>query len=142
MPAYWLLKSEPSDYSYYDLEREGRVVWEGVKNPTALKHMRQARVGDRAFFYHTGKQRAIVGIARVETEAYPDPADERLLVFDVSPQERLPRPVALSRIKSEARFQRWELVRMPRLSVMPVPGETWKQILEMSRQEEHRQRPR
>ncbi len=144
MPAYWLLKSEPSDYSFSDLEREGRVVWEGVKNPTALKHMRQARVGDQAFFYHTGNERAIVGIARVETEAYPDPeqADEQLLVFEVSPQGRLPRPVTLSRIKSEARFQGWELVRIPRLSVMPVPGETWKQILEMSRHEEHRQGPR
>jgi predicted RNA-binding protein with PUA-like domain len=91
--------------------------------------------GDRAFFYHTGKERAIVGIARVESEAYPDPgqADERVLVFEVSPQERLPQAVTLSRIKSETRFRGWELVRVPRLSVMPVPGDTWKQILEMSR---------
>jgi predicted RNA-binding protein with PUA-like domain len=135
VPALWLLKSEPADYSYDDLEREGRAVWDGVKNPVALKHMRQARAGDKAFFYHTGKQKAIVGIARVETEAYPDPdqADERLVVFEVSPQERLAQPVTLSRIKSEARFQGWELVRMPRLSVMPVPNGAWKRILEMSR---------
>jgi predicted RNA-binding protein with PUA-like domain len=135
VPAYWLLKSEPGDYSFDDLEREGRAVWDGVKNPSALKHMRQAQPGDRALFYHTGKEKAIVGIARVETEAYPDPeqADERLVVFEVSPQERLPQPVTLSRIKSEARLRGWELVRVPRLSVMPVPGETWRQILEMSR---------
>ncbi len=135
MPAYWLLKSEPGDYSFEDLEREGRAVWDGVKNPSALKHMRQARPGDRAFFYHTGKEKAIVGIARVETEAYPDPeqADERLLVFEVSPQERLPQPVTLARIKSEVSFREWELVRVPRLSVMPVPGDAWKRILEMSR---------
>jgi predicted RNA-binding protein with PUA-like domain len=135
VPAYWLLKSEPGDYSFEDLEREGHAVWDGVKNAAALKHMRQARPGDRAFFYHTGKEKAIVGIARLESEAYPDPeqADERLLVFEVSPQERLPRPVTLARIKSEASFREWELVRVPRLSVMPVPGETWKRILEMSR---------
>jgi predicted RNA-binding protein with PUA-like domain len=135
VPAYWLLKSEPGDYSFEDLEREGRAVWDGVKNRAALKHMRQARPGDRAFFYHTGKEKAIVGIARVETEAYPDPdqKDERFLVFEVSPQERLPQPVTLARIKSEASFQQWELVRVPRLSVMPVPGETWKRILEISR---------
>ncbi|UCC82285.1 MAG: EVE domain-containing protein [Gemmatimonadota bacterium] len=135
MPAYWLLKSEPGDYSFEDLEREGRAVWDGVKNPAALKHMRRARPGDRAFFYHTGKEKAIVGIARLETEAYPDPdrTDDRFLVFEVSPQERLPRPVTLARIKSEASFQQWELVRVPRLSVMPVPRDTWKRILEISR---------
>jgi predicted RNA-binding protein with PUA-like domain len=140
VPAYWLLKSEPGDYSFDDLEREGRAVWDGVKNPSALKHMRQVRPGDRALFYHTGKEKAIVGITRVETEAYPDPeqADERLVVFEVSPQERLPQPVTLSRIKSEARFRGWELVRVPRLSVMPVPGETWKQILQMSRPQDCR----
>lgn len=140
MPAYWLLKSEPGDYSFDDLEREGRAVWDGVKNPSALKHMRQVRPGDRALFYHTGEEKAIVGITRVETEAYPDPeqADERLVVFEVSPQERLPQPVTLSRIKSEARFRGWELVRVPRLSVMPVPGETWKQILQMSRPQDCR----
>jgi predicted RNA-binding protein with PUA-like domain len=123
VPAYWLLKSEPAEYCFDDLEQEGRAVWDGVRSPLALKHVRQVRPGDRAFFYHTGKEKAIVGIARVES----------FLVFEVSPQERLPQPVTLSRIKSETRFREWELVRVPRLSVMPVPGDTWKQILEMSR---------
>ncbi|UCC72418.1 MAG: EVE domain-containing protein [Gemmatimonadota bacterium] len=135
MSAYWLLKSEPEDYSYDDLEGAGRAVWDGVRNPLALKHIRDVRPGDQAFFYHTGKQKAIVGIARVETEAYPDPEgeDARFLVFEVSPRERLLRPVTLARIKSSERFRNWELVRMPRLSVMPVPRDAWLQILEMSR---------
>lgn len=135
MPAYWLLKSEPGDYSFEDLERKKRAVWDGVENPLALKHMRQARPGDRALFYHTGKEKAIVGIARVESAAYRDPEkeDERLVVFELSPLERLPRPVTLSRIKSETRFRDWELVRLPRLSVMPVPAEAWNWILEVSR---------
>jgi predicted RNA-binding protein with PUA-like domain len=144
VPAYWLLKSEPGEYSFEDLEREGRAVWDGVKNPLALKNMRQVRPGDRAFFYHTGKEKAIVGIARVETEAYPDPeqANKKLLVFEVSPQERLSQPVTLAHIKSEASFRGWELVRVPRLSVMPVPGDTWKRILEMSRPQDPKMTPR
>jgi predicted RNA-binding protein with PUA-like domain len=135
VPSYWLLKSEPGDYAFEDLEREGRAVWHGVKNPLALKHIGQVQPGDRAFFYHTGREKAIVGVARVETKAYPDPeqTDERLLVFEVSAEERLKQPVSLARIKSDGRFRRWELVRVPRLSVMPVPGDTWKRILEMSR---------
>lgn len=130
MPAYWLLKSEPGDYSYDAFERDGRAVWDGVRNHLALKHMRQVKPGDRAFFYHTGKEKAIVGIARVETEAYPDPEadDERYVVFEVSPAERLPTPVSLARIKEEGDFDDWELVRMPRLSVMPVPDRAWRRV--------------
>lgn len=135
MAAYWLLKSEPQEYSFEDLEREKRAVWDGVKNAVALKHMRQVQPGDQAFFYHTGKEKAIVGIARVETEAYPDPeaSDEKLVVFKLSAQERLPQPVTLARIKSEPRFAGWELVRLPRLSVMPVPEDIWKRVLAISR---------
>ncbi len=135
MPNYWLLKSEPDEYSFDDLEREGRAVWDGVANPLALKHIRQVSPGDQAFFYHTGKQRAIVGIARVETEPYPDPAakDERVVVFEVSPAERLAQPVSLSRIKASGEFEGWELVRMPRLSVMPVPKPLWSRVLALSK---------
>jgi predicted RNA-binding protein with PUA-like domain len=133
--AYWLLKSEPNDYSYDDLEREGQAVWDGVKNPLALKHMRQVQPGDRVLFYHTGKEKAIVGIARVETAAYPDPEvdDERRVVFEVSPLDRLARPVTLSQVKKSEGFADWELVRMPRLSVMPVSSGIWERILELSR---------
>ncbi len=135
MPGRWLLKSEPGDYSFDDLEREGRAIWDGVKNPAALKQMRGVEPGDEAFFYHTGSEKAIVGIARVVTEAYSDPHadDERLLVFEVRPLKRLPRPVTLSEIKGSGGFGDWELVRIPRLSVMPVSADTWSKILEMAR---------
>lgn len=135
MPKHWLLKSEPDDYSFEDLEREGRATWDGVKNNLALKYIRQVESGDEAFFYHTGKQRAVVGIARIETEAYPDPnvKDGRLMVFDVRAGRRLGQPVTLESIKSSKKFGDWELVRMPRLSVMPVPNEIWSRIIAMSR---------
>ncbi len=135
MPKHWLLKSEPDDYSFEDLEREGRATWDGVKNNLALKYIRQVESGDEAFFYHTGKQRAVVGIARIETEAYADPnaKDGRLMVFDVRAGRRLARPVTLESIKSSKKFGDWELVRMPRLSVMPVPNEIWSRIIAMSR---------
>lgn len=134
MGSYWLLKSEPGDYSYDDLERDGRVVWDGVKNAVALRNMREVQPGDLAFFYHTGKEKAIVGIARIESGAYPDPEvdDDRLVVFDLSPGERLPRPVSLAEIKGDAEFADWELARLPRLSVMPVPEALWSRALAMS----------
>jgi predicted RNA-binding protein with PUA-like domain len=135
MPDYWLLKTEPNDYSYADLERDGRAVWDGVKNPVALKHIRAVQPGDKAFVYHTGSEKAIIGIATVETAAYPDPEadDERLAVFDVSPEKSLPRPVTLAEIKACGEFADWALVRVPRLSVMPVSRRDWSNVLSMSR---------
>jgi len=132
--AYWLLKSEPSDYSYDDLEGDGRARWDGVRNAVALKHMRRVKKGDEAFFYHTGSERAIVAIATVESDAYPDPAaeDEKIVVFDVAPGRRLQRPVTLSQIKESGSFDDWELVRIPRLSVMPVPAAVWSAVKEMA----------
>ncbi len=134
MPGYWLLKSEPGEYSFEDLQREKRAVWDGVRNFKALGNMRRVRRGDSAFFYHTGKEKAIVGVARIETAAYPDPGveDERIVVFDIRPARRLPKPVSLSQIKSSKGFEDWELVRLPRLSVMPVPKRLWDRILKMS----------
>lgn len=135
MPAYWLLKTEPGDYSFADLERDGGAVWDGVANNVALKHMRRVKPGDRAFLYHTGGERAIVGIVEITSESYADPEqdDDRLVVFDVRPVQRLENAVALSRIKESSEFEDWELVRMPRLSVMPVPEDAWSRILQMSR---------
>lgn len=135
MASCWLLKSEPGEYSFEDLEREGRVRWDGVSNALALKHMRQVRPGDKAFFYHTGKVKAIVGVARIESEPYPDPEndDARVVVFDIGPEKRLAQPVTLAEIKAERVFADWELVRMPRLSVMPVPEPLWTRILEISK---------
>ena len=133
MVSRWLLKSEPNDYSYDDLEREGRTVWDGVTNNLALKYMRRVHPGDEAFFYHTGKERAIVGVVRVKTESYLDPNDDRVVVFDVSPDARFEEPVTLDRIKANGEFENWELVRLPRLSVMPVPERIWSKILQMAR---------
>lgn len=132
MAAYWLLKTEPDAYSYDDLEGEGRTVWDGVRSPVAQKHMRAVEAGDQAFIYHTGKERAIVGIARIESSAYKDPHSD-LVVFDISSRDRLPRPVTLAEIKASGEYDEWELVRLPRLSVMPVSRRIWSNILRTSR---------
>jgi predicted RNA-binding protein with PUA-like domain len=129
--AYWLMKTEPEEFSYDDLVRLGRDRWNGVRNFRALSHMRQMAVGDLVFIYHTGKEKAIAGIAAVVAPAYPDPAgnDERFVVIDVEPRSRLSRTVSLKEIKADPAFAAWELVRIPRLSVMPVTPEHWLRIL-------------
>lgn len=134
--GFYLLKTEPTSYSWDDLERDGSTVWDGVKNYTAQKHIRDVRAGDLAFLYHTGKERRIVAIVRVTSDAYPDPRQETpdLHVFDVEPLERLERPVPLAEIKDDPLFQDWDLVRLPRLSVMPVDPKLWDAIVERSRQ--------
>jgi len=133
--AQWLVKEEPDHYGYDQLERDRRTVWAGVRNPLAQKHLRAIRKGDRIFYYHTGKERAVVAIARAVTDAYPDPADPagRLYAIDIAPEGRLPRPVALAAIKADRAFASFVLVRMSRLSVMPVTDAEWKRITDMSR---------
>lgn len=130
---YWLLKSEPSDYSYEDLERDGGTYWDGVKNNLALKYLRQVRRGDSALIYHTGKERAVVGIAGITSDPYPDPEqnDAKLEVFDLVPERRLKRRVTLKEIKADPAFEGFDLVRLPRLSVMRVPAPIWKRILRL-----------
>lgn len=125
--AYWLAKTEPESYSYDDLERLGRDRWNGVKNFTALKHINNMKPGDLIFIYHTGKEKAIVGVAEVVSQPYPDPTetDKRFIVADVEPRYRLDRPVSLAEIKQNPVFDEWELVRQSRLSVMPVTTEYW-----------------
>jgi len=126
----WLMKEEPSNYSYDDLARDGRTAWTGVRNPLAQKHLRSIRKGDRIFFYHTGNEKAVVGIARAAGDAYPDPADKtgKLYAVDVEPVKKLPSPVTLASIKAEKAFASFPLVRMARLSVMPVSEAEWKRI--------------
>lgn len=133
--ATWLLKTEPSDYAWADLERDRRTTWDGVANNSALKHMRKVRKGDRAFIYHTGSERATVGIAEIVSDPYPDPqaAEERLVVFDVAPVEALPRPVTLAEVKADDAFAGFDLTRQPRLSVMPVSSAHWSRIVKLSR---------
>lgn len=133
--AQWLVKEEPDHYGYGELERDGKTVWAGVRNPLAQKHLRSIRRGDRIFYYHTGKEKAVVALARAASDAYPDPSDAsgKLFVVDIVPQERLPHPVTLAAIKSDGAFASFPLVRMPRLSVMPVSDTEWKRIEGMSR---------
>lgn len=134
--AHWLLKTEPSAYSFSDLQRDKRTVWDGVKNPQALKNLSQVQKGDRLFVYHTGDEKAVVGIAEAFGAAYPDPkkGDPKLLVIDLAAVAPLPRPVTLAEIKANPKFTGWELVRLPRLSVMPVPAEHWAEIERLAKQ--------
>jgi predicted RNA-binding protein with PUA-like domain len=131
----WLVKEEPEHYSYDDLVRDGRTSWTGVRNPLAQKHLRSMKKGDRLFFYHTGKEKAVVGIARAAGDPYPDPADKSgaLHAVDVAPVKKLKAPVTLAAIKADRRFAQLPLTRMPRLSVMPVSDDEWDAIVEMSK---------
>lgn len=126
----WLLKTEPSTYAWADLVRAGRAVWDGVRNPTALGHLRRMAPGDLACVYHTGEERAVVGVARILTAAYPDPkaGDPRLVVVDLEPVAPLPAPVPLAAIKARPDCADFPLVRLPRLSVMPVTAAQWRVI--------------
>ena len=133
--AQWLVKEEPENYSYDQLEHDGKTVWAGVRNPLAQKNLRSIRKGDRIFYYHTGKEKAVVGIAKATSDAYPDPANSsgKFYVVDVAPEKKLPRPVTLASIKADGSFATFPLVRMSRLSVMPVTGAEWTAIEKMSR---------
>jgi predicted RNA-binding protein with PUA-like domain len=130
----WLFKEEPTSYSYDALVKDGRAIWSGVKNPLAQKHLRGVRRGDRIFYYHTGNERAVVGIARAVTDAYPDPADKsgKASVVDIVPEKKLPRPVMLAEIKGIRAFATFPLTRLPRLSVMPVSEKEWTEIEKLS----------
>jgi predicted RNA-binding protein with PUA-like domain len=133
--ARWLVKEEPENYPYAQLEKDGSTVWAGVKNPLAQKHLRAMKKGDRIFFYHTGKEKAIVAIARAGSDAYPDPnvPGGASYVVDVVPEKRLRNPVTLAAVKADPAFAAFPLVRMARLSVMPVTDEEWTRIESMSR---------
>ena len=127
---HWLLKTEPTAYSFAQLQKDKRAVWDGVKNPQALKNLKQVQKGDRIFIYHTGDEKAVIGVATALSGAYPDPTktDPKLLVIAIAPVAPLPRPVTLAEIKASPKFAGWELVRLPRLSVMPVPADFWVEI--------------
>ena len=133
--AQWLVKEEPDRYGYDQLERDRTTVWAGVRNPLAQKHLRAIRKGDRIFYYHTGREKAVVAIARARTDAYPEPNDPsgKLYAVDIAPEKRLPAPVTLAAIKADRAFASFALVRMSRLSVMPVTASAWTRILDMSR---------
>ena len=127
----WLFKEEPSNFSFDALVKDKQTVWSGVKNPLAQKHLHAVKKGDRIFYYHTGDERAVVGIARALGDSYPDPQDKtgKQAVVDVGPVKKLPRPVTLAEIKADASFKTFPLVRISRLSVMPVSDEEWERIV-------------
>jgi len=132
----WLLKCEPDhDYSYQDLENDGQTYWDGVTNNWALKFIREVNKGDKAFIYHTGKERRVTGVANIISDSYPDPnADnEKLVVFDLTPDHAFANPVTLKQIKEDGRFDEFHLVKFGRLSVMPVSIEYWDMILAMGK---------
>jgi predicted RNA-binding protein with PUA-like domain len=128
--ALWLFKEEPDHYNFADLQRDGRTVWDGVSNNLALKYLRQVRPGDRVLYYHTGKEKAVVGEMRVVSEPRTD--EDQGVVVEVEAVRALAQPVPLARIKQDTLLSDWELVRLPRLSVMPVTPQQWQRIEELS----------
>src|SRR3954469_2242632 len=130
----WLFKEEPTHYSYDQLVKDKKTSWSGVKNALAQRHLRGVQKGDRIFYYHTGDEKSVVAIARAATDAYPDPADEsgKLVAVDIAPVEALARPVTLAEIKAEPSLKEMPLVRISRLSVMPVSEKEWDRIVRMS----------
>ena len=131
----WLVKEEPSNYSFDQFLADGSTVWSGVKNPLAQRNLRTMKTGDRVFYYHTGNEKAIIGTARVTKVAYPDPKDKtgKLVVVELAADKKLKRPVTLAEIKTAGRFADFPLVRLPRLSVMPVTDDQWEAIEAMAR---------
>lgn len=128
--ALWLCKQEPGCYSFADLERDGSTLWDGVANPLARKHLRMMKPGDRVFFYHTGKEKAIVGEMVVAADPQIDPDDESgtAVAVEMKVVRKLPSPVSLATIKADSVLAEWDLVRLPRLSVIPVTKAQWKRV--------------
>lgn len=130
----WLLKTEPSTYSFDQLLKDGRTTWDGVRNNLALVHLRAMKAGDRVMIYHSGAEKAIIGLGKVAKAAYPDPKqdDPKLVVVDLTPEKRLPKPVPLAAVKADPAFAQLPLVRMPRLSAMPIGADDWKKLMAMA----------
>ena len=134
MANYWLCKQEPSTYNIDKLQKEKTTTWDGVHNNLALKHINQMKKGDLALFYHSGDEKQIVGIMQIISDAYPNPKEKnkRYVVVDVKYKKRLNRPVTLDEIKGNRMFANWELVRISRLSVMPISSKIWSEIIRIS----------
>ena len=137
MVNYWLAKQEPDGprgYNFETLKKDKKTIWDGVHNNLALKHMREMKDGDLVLFYHTGDERQAVGIMEIVSEPYPNPKEDnkRFIVVDVKYKKSLKRPVTLDEIKKQKTFQNWELIRISRLSIMPVPKHIWDTIIDIS----------
>jgi predicted RNA-binding protein with PUA-like domain len=133
--SYWLLKTEPDVYSWDDLVRDKKTVWDGVANNTALKNIREMNKGDLAIIYHTGDQRQAIGVAEITSKPYPDPkeTDEKMVVVDIKAKKKLAHAVTLEEFKADKAFEGWIMLRIGRLSVVPVPVEMWERIMELSK---------
>ncbi|HSE41185.1 MAG TPA: EVE domain-containing protein [Acidobacteriota bacterium] len=131
--AYWLFKSDPETYGYDNLEQDKQTVWDGVSNPVALRNLRNAKKGDKVLIYHTGDEKAIIGLAEIVREAYPDPKqkNEKLSVVDIKAVKRLKKHPTLAEVKARKEFSDFALTRLPRLSVMPVNDSQWKSLMKM-----------
>ena len=131
--AFWILKTDADTYPFDQLERERRTVWDGVTNALALKHIRSMAPGDAVLVYHSNVGKELVGLARIVSPPYPDPKrkDPKLVVVDLEAERRLPQPVSLAAVKADPAFSDLGLVRLSRLSVIPVPPEQWKRLLQM-----------
>ena len=129
--AYWLMKSEPHSYSWGQLVEDGGTEWDGVRNPAARLHLKAMKVGDEAFFYHSGEEKAAVGIMRITREGAPDPKDANWVSVAVAPVRALAKPVTLKAMKAEPRLAKLEMIRQSRLSVSPVRDEEWRVLVEL-----------
>ena len=136
MPNRWLFKTEPSVYSFQQLQKDKKTIWDGVKNNLALKNLKDIEKGDEILIYHTGEEKAAVGIARALSEAYPDPSQKnpKLLVVDIEAVKPLPRPVTLAEVKANKKLANFDLVRLSRLSIMKVNDDQWKLLEGMAKQ--------
>lgn len=129
---YWLMKTEPDTFSWADLEKAGKATWDGVRNFQARTHLKSMKKGDLTFIYHTGEEKAVVGIARIEKEFYPEPGDKDWVVVDIKPEKKLKKPVTLAQVKADSNLTDMVLVRAARLSVQPVKKEEFDRIVKMS----------
>lgn len=132
--AYWIVKSEPGKYSFDDLKRDGKTVWDGVRNNTAALHLKAMRTGDQVFFYHSQEGLAVVGVAEVVGEAFIDPTDPagRFVAVELAPVRALPHPVTLAQMKANPALANMAMLRLFRLSVSPVTPDEWAAILAMA----------
>ena len=131
---YWLMKSEPSTYSWADLEKDKKATWDGVRNFQARNNLKAMKKDDLAFIYHSNEDKAIIGVAKISKENYPDPAEKDWVVVDIAPVKKLKAPVSLAQIKADKRLSDMVLVRASRLSVQPVKKEEFELVIKLSEQ--------
>lgn len=128
---YWLVKQEPESYSFDDLIKDGATDWTGVRNFQARNNLRDMKMGDKVFYYHTGKEKSVVGTAEVSREAFPDPTDEKWIAVEIKPLEKFAKTVSLEQIKGEKTLENIALIKQSRLSVVPLTKEEFETILKL-----------